>query len=370
MESNFATGRSREAWSGLRLITGWKAKSNNTFDSDTIAADLNKFYARFDTNDSAKLVHDLRDTLITQDTFNIEESDVERQFRRLNSRKSSGPDNISPLVLKICAEQLSGIYCHIFNRCITDKIPSLWKSAIIVPVPKNNNPKVLNDYRPVSLTSVPFKCLERLVLGQLKSGIDHQLDPQQFAYRAGRSTEDAILSLTNSVYEHLDTKDSYARTLFIDFSSAFNTIKPTILIDKLKALNVSPALCSFILDFLLDRIQQVRIGDKLSTVIVINIGSPQGCVLSAFLFTVYTHELRSAFNNCKIIKYADDTIIVGLIKVDNDRSLSDYEKQVSNAVSWCEDHNLFLNVKKTKEMYRFQKEETSTSTTGNRQCEC
>ncbi len=45
----------------------------------------------------------------------------------------------------------------------------------------------------------------------------------------------------------------------------------------------------------------------LQYVISISTGAPQGCVLSAILFIIYTNELRSRFRNCHLIKYADDT---------------------------------------------------------------
>ncbi len=76
------------------------------------------------------------------------------------------------------------------------------------------------------------------------------------------------------------------RSMFIDFSSAFNTLKPDFVINKLRTLNVSPILCKFILDFLTNREQIVRINEILcreSTVLSISTGAPQGCVLSAYL---------------------------------------------------------------------------------------
>ena len=87
----------------------------------------------------------------------------------------------------------------------------------------------------------------------------------------------------------------------------------------------------------------------LQYVISISTGAPQGCVLSAILFIIYTNELRSRFRNCHLIKYADDTVIVGLIS-NNDES--EYNEQISEVVLWCRPkaHNLLLNAAKTKEL--------------------
>ena len=118
--------------------------------------------------------------------------------------------------------------------------------------------------------------------------------------------------------------------MFIDFSSAFNTIKPDILIKLLIDIGVSSSLCSFIIDFLPDRKQRVRLCNILSGIITLNTGSPQGCVLSAFLFIIYTNLLKSSYNNISLVKYADDTVIIGLI-INND--IVNYQKQVSDVVS-------------------------------------
>ena len=169
-----------------------------------------------------------------------------------------------------------------------------------LPVPKKSKPKDLNDYRPIALTSVPFTCLERIILNSLKIEVEDKLDSFQFAYRSKKSTEDAVLYVVHCISEHLEYKNTCARALFIDFSSAFNTIKPSILIEKLIKLSCSHKIYSFVLDFLSNRIQQVKVANSFSKPIIINTGSPQGCVLSAFLFTLYTHDLCAKYDNCRV----------------------------------------------------------------------
>ena len=73
----------------------------------------------------------------------------------------------------------------------------------------------------------------------------------------------------------------------------------------------------FIMDFLTNRQQYVRTSQEQSSIITTNTGAPQGCVLSAFLFVLYTNDLARN-NNVKIIKYADDTVVVGLVENDNE----------------------------------------------------
>ena len=62
--------------------------------------------------------------------------------------------------------------------------------------------------------------------------VDEKLDPLQFAYQSG-SVEDAKLLILNNLYKHLEKPQAHVRLLFADFSSAFNTIQPHPLIERL-----------------------------------------------------------------------------------------------------------------------------------------
>ncbi len=112
---------------------------------------------------------------------------------------------------------------------------------------------------------------------------------------------------------HLENKDSYVRMLIIDFSSAFNTIFPQQLINKLNLLGLNNSLCNWILDFLTRRPQSVRVGHNTSSTTTLSTGAPQGCVLSPLLFTLLTHDCTAKFSSNHIIKFTDDTTVVGLI---------------------------------------------------------
>jgi hypothetical protein len=76
--------------------------------------------------------------------------------------------------------------------------------------------------------------------------------------------------------------------LFMAYSSAFNTIVPSKLIIKLEALGFNPALCNWVLDFLTGHPQVVKVGNNISTSLILNTGAPQGCVLSPLLYSLFT----------------------------------------------------------------------------------
>jgi hypothetical protein len=101
--------------------------------------------------------------------------------------------------------------------------------------------------------------------------------------------------------------------LFIVYSSAFNTIVPSKLIIKLEALGLNPSLCNWVLDFLTGRPQVVMVGNNISTSLTLNTGAPQGCVLSPLLYSLFSHDCIAMHTPNSIIKFADDTTVVGLI---------------------------------------------------------
>ena len=170
------------------------------------------------------------------------------------------------------------------------------------------------------------------------------------SYRRHRSTEDTILTFIHHAQKHLDTPKTSARIFFLEFSSAFNTIQPYILLQKLRAMLVNPSLHKSTLDFLTDRKQWVQINSTISTTITTNSGAPQGCVTSLALFSVFTSDCRtvnSSFSKDHLFKYADDKTLLDLITENNHQI---YQTEVQNLVSYCDSNCLQLNTKETKEM--------------------
>ena len=104
------------------------------------------------------------------------------------------------------------------------------------------------------------------------------------------------------------------RMLFIDYSSAFNTLVPTKLITKLRTLGLNTSLCNWILYFLTGRSQVVRVGNNTSATLILNTGALQGCVLSPLLYSLFPCScLHGQYDSNTIITFAHDTTVEGLI---------------------------------------------------------
>ncbi|KAI4896082.1 hypothetical protein NFI96_027212 [Prochilodus magdalenae] len=303
------SGDTRRMWQGIQAITNYRT-APPACDSDASLPDaLNHFYAKKRFRDTQNSVAARKTTPPPDDqVLCLTAADVRKTLRRVNPRKAAGPDNIPA--------RKSSVSC-------------------------------LNDYRPIALTPIIMKCFERLVLRHIKTLLPPSLDPLQFAYRPNRSTDDAISTTLHLALTHLDNRDTYVRMLFIDFSSAFNTIIPQHLIGKLNLLGLNTSLSNWILDFLTGRPQSVRIGCNTSSTTTLSTAAPQGCVLSPLLFTLLTHDCAAMHSSNHIIKFADDTTVVGLI---NKNDESAYREEVQRLTDWCRTNNLSLNVDKTKEM--------------------
>ncbi len=149
------------------------------------------------------------------------------------------------------------------------------------------------------------------------------------------------------ILQHLDKSGTYVRILFVDFSSAFNTIIPTLLQTKLTQLSVPSSICQWITSFLTDRQQLVRLGKVMSYSRSTNTGAPQGCVLFPLLFSLYSNDCASKYPSVKLLKFADDTTLIGLIQ---DGEESAYRQEVKELAVWCSLNNLEFNTLKTVEM--------------------
>ncbi len=222
-------------------------------------------------------------------------ADVRKTLSSINPHKAAGPDNIPGRVLTDCAEQLTDVLTDIFNTSLSQAvIPTCLKSTEIIPT------KEITCVLSKRLPSHSTDSNHNELLWEA-SHAQHQNQPPQHTrsapvcIRPNLSTDDAISSTLHLALTHLENKDSYVRMLFIDFSSAFNTIIPQQLINELNLLGLNNSLWNWILDFLTGR--RVRVGRNTSSTTTLSTGAPQGCVLSPLLFTLLTHDCTAKFSS-------------------------------------------------------------------------
>ena len=217
--------------------------------TEFVPNELNSFYARFekDTSQTAPVAGGLQHQNNCVPFGKITSEQVRTELQKLDTCKGPGPDKIITKVLKYGADQLAGTVCVFYNRAIEDgTTPKLWRTAVIKPVPKVPHPKCNKDYRPNAITCHLCKVLEKLIKPYIISNTN--IDPLQFTYQTKRSLQDALMCLLTSITRFIDIRPTnYVRALFLDFSSAFNTINVSTLISRMAHLDVS--IMNWVLSF-------------------------------------------------------------------------------------------------------------------------
>ena len=133
-----------------------------------------------------------------------------------------------------------------------------------------------------------MKHFERFILPHIRSSIPETLDPFQFAYQSNCSVDDAVSLGLHTVLQHLDQRNTYVRMLFVDYSSAFNTIIPSKLSVKLRDIGLCHFICNWILNFLSDRQQVVKHWQPHILIACLEHGgSSRLCFKSSAAFTFY-----------------------------------------------------------------------------------
>lgn len=342
----------KDYWKSLKSTSGFEStRQLPELQNDVSVNDLNKFFLRFELNNNAVQMPEceFEEENVTR---LLDNDDVKRLLKRSKKNNCRGPDGLSSMVLRNFSTELLLPIKSILNECIKHgKIPSSWKDVKITPIVKGKH-KVITDpkqMRPIGQTPSMLKVLEYFMAEEINHITANRLDKYQFAYKNNVSTSDAICLVTDLANRCIDDNHTIARILFLDYSSAFNTVNRQEILDILaNKFDAQKWLITLMLSYLDERTQYVWYKNQKSDSVVCKTGVIQGAVLSPILFTLITDSLRSKFNNTSIIKFADDTAIVSIIK--NEYDLKCYHKTIEHVELFSNHHNLILNATKTHEL--------------------
>ena len=235
------------------------------------------------------------------------EEDVKILFRSLKPDSSVGPDDISPHLLKECAGELAYPFFKLFQLSLSScTLPDIWKTSNVSPIFKKGSHSNPLNYRPISLTSVPCKTMERLIAKEMFRFLESHLifDNSQYGFRPKRSAADQLILTYNYITLWYD-KGFIVDLLLFDFKKAFDLVPHDILLEKLRLIGISGELLAWIESFLCGRQMKVCIGGEGSSARPVLSGVPQGSVLGPLLFIIFINHIGSQLS-CKYMNFADD----------------------------------------------------------------
>ena len=290
--------------------------------------------------------HDARQQQL-QECINLP-SDCDRPFSISEIKKvlysvrdsSPGDDTVAYSMLKNAPPAFLEQLAKLYTRSLKDgRLPSSWKQATIVPIPKKNN-----TYRPISLLPVIGKVMEKLILQRIRWSVN---PPHIGAtgFKPGSGTRDAISILLNDI-SISRTRKRRAAAVYLDLQKAFELVNKDVILSELMAAGLHGRVLAWTSDFLSDRRAKVRFQNYYSNPQSFENGTPQGSSLSPTLFNYAMNIfLRIQLpEGVRILSYADDLVIYC---VDRQNILQRLQSAIDMMVTTASTHGFRFAPEKT-----------------------
>ena len=282
-------------------------------------------------------------------------SELCKAIAELKCRKAPGADGITNEMIQHLPP--SGIYLllHLANlswrlkRC-----PGNWTSATIIPILKSGKPAdQLGSYRPISLTSVISKVVERMVNNRLNFFLEdnNKLSPAQAGFRKMRSTEDQLLHATQSISDGFQQRPPLRTCMvLVDFTRAFDNVWRSALIQKMLEKEVPRCITQWVKAFLADRRAKVNFNGVVSKSKAFKAGVPQGAVISPTLFSIFIDDILDDVQTDQRIHasmYADD-LAIWCQSNDIRAAEESMQKAINKLQTWAERWKMTISKDKTE----------------------
>ena len=313
---------------------------------------FNKFFSSVFTKEDIAELPQLPNKGVKQQLTDVSFTceDVLKLLQDLKPDKSPGPDMIHPRVLKECAHELAYPLFRLFRKSLDEgNVPKDWKSGNVTPIHKKGSRTSVDNYRPVSLTSVICKVIEKLLRKPL---LDHMFDNDfisdcQHGFIPGRSCTTQLLEVLDKWTDILDSGGAMD-VIYLDLAKAFDSVPHRRLLLKLQSYGINGIYLRWISNFLLGRSQRVMVAGTGSEWAPVLSGVPQGSVLGPVLFICYINDMPNTVSSF-IYMYADDTKIGRQVATAEDSKK--LQADLNRMQQWSDKWQLKFNSTKCKVMH-------------------
>ena len=240
---------------------------------------------------------------------------VRKEVTSLDVNKAIGPDELHPRMLKELVDYITvPLFIIMKKTLINGCIPTDWKLANVSPIFKKGAKNLAENYRPISLTSIVCRLLEKIVKCQIMDHLKQEdlLSPSQHGFINRRSTVTQLLNYLDKSTEAIADGD-VVDVIYFDFAKAFDTVPHRRLLMKIEGYGIKNEALAWIRAFLTDRYQVVTVNGKRSSKQRVLSGVPQGSVLGPLLFVLYINDLPEVVRSILYL-FADDTKLLKRIK--------------------------------------------------------
>lgn len=270
---------------------------------------------------------------------------VLKLLQSIKPNSAPGPDGIPNLILKSCAPVISKYLTLLYNISVSSStLPEDWKIGNVVPIHKNGSRDLVENYRPISLTSVCCKTLEHIIYTAIINHLqnNHFFVDYQHGFRSGRSCSTQLIEFSHDILKSFDN-GVQTDCVLLDFQKAFDKVSHNLLLYKLSFLGLPNNILSWLQNYLTGRSQKVVVNGVSSTNVSVSSGVPQGSVLGPLLFLIYINDIGVSISS-SIRLYADDCVLYREIRDDSDRLA--LQTDLEKICFWCSQWLMSLNVSK------------------------
>jgi len=358
----------KKTWEAIRDLINVSKKSSTKInkishnnrhitDNKCIADTINTFFTGIGSSVEAKIpqsnktyqdyLGSPRFTNFCLDECSHEE--IKKLISNISVSKSCGPFSIPTKLLKEFSNIFSPVLTSLVNKSLKEGVfPKLLKYAVVCPFYKKSDKTKCANYRPISLLSNLSKIFERAMYNRIDYFLDknNAIYDLQFGFRKKHSTNHALLSIVEQIRSNMDNK-IFSCGVFVDLEKAFDTVKHSILLSKLKHYGICGKANDWLTSYLSDRTQSVSVNGATSDVSSVTCGVPQGSILGPLLFIIYINDMHNALSNCLVYHFADDTNLV-FSHSDPSKIAKEANKELAILYDWLCANRLSLNVGKTE----------------------